>query len=86
VDRTELRRRLAQHPNAVRYEELAQLLRAYGFEHRPSRRGSSHQYWFNGVQRLSIPYRRPHLKRTYVDQSLAAIVALEEQEDGDGSH
>jgi hypothetical protein len=83
VKRAALRRRIAQRPNAVRYEELAQLLRAYGFEERRSRRGTSHHYWVRGGVQLSIPYRRPHVLSVYVREALAATEG-EDDSTGDG--
>jgi hypothetical protein len=79
VDRYRLLRQIAQHPNAVRYDDLAQLLTAFGFEERPSRRGTSHHYWVRGVVQISVPYRRPHVKPHYV----RVVLALLEDEDGD---
>ena len=70
VNRAEMRRRLAQRPNAVRYEELARLLTAYGFEERSSGHGTSHRIWRRGASTISVPFRKPHVKPIYVRRVL----------------
>ena len=64
VDREQLRRRIAQHPNAVRFDELAELLTAYGWE-LARVRGSHHVFVKDGAQ-LTVPHRRPHVLAVYV--------------------
>jgi hypothetical protein len=54
----------------VRYQELEQLLKLYGFEERSSRHGTSHHFWVRGAKRLSVPFRRSHVLRVYVMQVL----------------
>jgi predicted RNA binding protein YcfA (HicA-like mRNA interferase family) len=76
VDRRELRRRLAQRPNAVRFEELRRYLELCGF--RLQRVKGSHHIFRRGPQGIVIPYRRPHVLSNYVREALA-----ETREEGD---
>lgn len=83
MDRAELRRRIAQRPNAVRYEELAQLLEAYGFEERASRHGTSHRFWRRESVTLTIPLHCPHVKAPYVRRVLRELEDFEGSEGAD---
>jgi len=71
VDRAELRRRIAQRPNSVRFEELRRLLELYGWQ--VERVRGSHHYFVNGRWRFSLPRQLPQMKPTYVRQVLALI-------------
>ena len=53
MDREELRRRIAQRPNAVRFQELRRLLEAYGWQH--VRTAGSHYIFQRGTQTVSLP-------------------------------
>lgn len=77
MDRKELRRRIAQHQNSVRPDELFELLEAYGWELR--RISSSHYIWRRGATAISIPVHKQELKATYVRQ----VLALTREEDDD---
>jgi HicA toxin of bacterial toxin-antitoxin, len=55
-----LRRRIAQHPNAVRFEDLRRLLEAYGFER--ARIRGSHHIFVRGAEIQVVPFRRPHVR------------------------
>lgn len=68
MDRRELRRRIAARPNGVRFEELAKLLEAYGWE-RVRVRGSHHVFG-RGDETLVVPLRRPHVLAIYVRAAL----------------
>ena len=68
VERRELWRRLAQRPNAVRFEELRRLLELSGFTLEGVR--GSHYVFGRGGEQLVVPYRRPHLLRVYVREAL----------------
>lgn len=76
MKRTELRRRIAARPNAVRFAELRRLLAAYGFA--PRAGAGDHVVFERGAERLTIPFRRGTMLPTYVRQALAAT----EGEDG----
>jgi predicted RNA binding protein YcfA (HicA-like mRNA interferase family) len=69
MDRKELRRRVAQHSRTVPFDELRRLLEAYGWE--LDRVNGSHHIFRNGSSKLSVPFHRPTVKPTYVQQVLA---------------
>ena len=69
MDRREVRRRLAQRPNSVRFEELERLLDSYGWE--PDRSRGSHFGFRRGSEKIVIPRRRPHVLAVYVRLVLA---------------
>ncbi len=73
-----MRRRMAQHPNAVSLDEARRVLEAYGWtlDHI---RGSHHVFKHDG-DRLVIPLHRPHIKAAYVKQ---IVKATESQDDDD---
>ncbi len=64
MDRREFRRRLAERPNSVRFEELRRLLDLYGWTLDRSR--GSHFGFRRGTDKLVIPFRRPHVLSAYV--------------------
>ena len=68
MDRSERRRRIAQHPRAVRFEELRQLLEDYGWV--LARVRGSHYIFERGGAVLPIPLRRPHVLPVYVKRAL----------------
>jgi predicted RNA binding protein YcfA (HicA-like mRNA interferase family) len=70
MDREEMRRRMAQHPNAVRFEDVRQLLEAYGWM--LDRVRGSHHIFARGRETLVVPHRRPHVLPVYVRRVLAA--------------
>jgi predicted RNA binding protein YcfA (HicA-like mRNA interferase family) len=69
MDRKEFRERLAQRPRDVRFEEIARLLRLYGWE-LATIRGSHHVFKREGKELLSIPLRRPRILQAYVRKAL----------------
>lgn len=69
MDRREFRRRLAQRPDSVRFEELERLLDLYGWE--PDRSRGSHFGFRRGSEKIVIPRRRPHVLAVYVRLVLA---------------
>lgn len=81
MHRERLRRRLAQRPNAVRFEELAGLLEAYGFL--LIRSTGSHHVYARGRERLTVPYKRPHVLAAYVREALQRCKDEMEESDGD---
>ena len=82
MKRQELRRRVAQHRNAVSFAELQQLLEAYGWE--LDRVRGSHHIFKCGSQTLTVPHRRPHVLPVYVKQVLALTTGLDETTQGGG--
>jgi predicted RNA binding protein YcfA (HicA-like mRNA interferase family) len=78
VDRKQLRRRLEQRPNAVRFEAPAELLEAYGWA--LARVRGSHHIFQRGGERLTAPHRRPTVLPVYVRMVLRATA--EEDDDG----
>jgi predicted RNA binding protein YcfA (HicA-like mRNA interferase family) len=79
MHRSELRRRIAARVNSVRFTELEKMLNAYGW-HVERTAKDGHVFFARGPgERLSVPYRRPHLLATYVRQALR----LTEGEDDD---
>jgi len=69
MDRREFRRRLAQRPDSVRFEELERLLDLYGWK--PDRSRGSHFVFRRGSEKVVIPRRRPHVLAVYVRLVLA---------------
>jgi predicted RNA binding protein YcfA (HicA-like mRNA interferase family) len=61
---------MAQHPNAVSFNEARRVLEAFGWE--LDRAAGSHYIFRRGASRVNIPFRRPHIKTAYVRQVLAA--------------
>jgi predicted RNA binding protein YcfA (HicA-like mRNA interferase family) len=72
-----MRRRMAQHPNAVRFDEARRVLEA--FDWRLDHVRGSHHVFARGGARLTIPLRRPSILPVYVRQVLRAT----EVDDGD---
>ena len=78
-----LRQRIAQNPKHVRFANLDRLLQGYGFAVRQPRGGSSHYVYSKGPKRLTVPYRRPHLREHYVRAALALLEDEEEESSGE---
>lgn len=64
MDRREFRRRLAERPNSVRFEELRRLRDLHGWTLDRSR--GSHFGFRRGTDKLVIPFRRPYVLSVYV--------------------
>ena len=64
MNRREFRRRLAERPNSVRFEELQRLLDLHGWTLDRSR--GSHFGFRRGSDKIVIPHRRPHVLAVYV--------------------
>ena len=65
-----MRRRMAQHPNAVTFDEARRVPEAFGWELR--RISGSHHVFSRGGERLTVPHRRPCILPVYVRQILRA--------------
>jgi len=83
MDRDEMRRRMAQHPRAVSFNEARRVLEAWGWQ-LDRVRGSHHRFSRDGSH-LTIPLRRPHILPVYVQQVLAVTVTIEQPEEGEES-
>jgi len=78
--------KIRNNPKDVRFEELDQLLRDYGFERRQACSGSSHYVYRSRLMPdylLTVPYRRPFLKAHYVREVLKLLDMIIEGEDND---
>jgi len=69
VNRREFRRRLANRPHDVRFEEIEKLLNLYGWE-LDTIRGSHHVFRREGKGLISVPFRRPRILAAYVRRVL----------------
>ncbi|MFW6097569.1 MAG: type II toxin-antitoxin system HicA family toxin [Chloroflexota bacterium] len=74
--------KIRQNPGHVSFKDLDKLLTWYGFSCRQPGGGSSHHIYKLKVSgrpfRITVPYHRPHVKRTYVQKVLNMIDELEE--------
>jgi len=68
--------KMRRNPRNIRFEELENLLLAYGFEKRAGK-GSHAIYKIRGKRPLTIPRKRPFLKPIYVKLALQMIEQLE---------
>lgn len=74
--------RLRQHPKNVSFDDLKQVLEDYGFILRKVT-GSHHTFKKQAEGKswtITIPFRKPHVKSTYVKQVLAIIEEIEAAE------
>ena len=69
MQRSEVRRRLGQRPNGVRFDDLREMLEAYGW--RVVRVSGSHHVFQRSGDTFSVPFHRPHVRATYVRQAMA---------------
>lgn len=82
--RQKRRRKIAQNPKNVRFEDVRRLLEDYDFELKRTK-GSHHSFvgYIRGEKvAVVIPYRRP-LKEVYVKQVLSILDEIEPLHDGD---
>jgi predicted RNA binding protein YcfA (HicA-like mRNA interferase family) len=84
--------RIRQNPKSISFQDLQQVLLDYGFDLKRSS-GSHHIFeavYEDDIWQLIIPFRKPHVKPTYVKEALIAIddiiarQSMEEDEDDDG--
>lgn len=75
----ERRLRVEQHPRRVSFRELDDLLRAYGFQRRQPRRGSSHYIYVRERWQICVPRHRPHVKEHYVRAVLSILDEVESE-------
>jgi predicted RNA binding protein YcfA (HicA-like mRNA interferase family) len=74
-----MRERIARRPNAVRFSEAQAVLEAYGWE--LARVTGSHHIFVRGAERLSVPFRRPHILPSYVRDILRATEGQDDERD-----
>jgi hypothetical protein len=77
--------KIRQNPKSVRFEEIDKVLNLYGFERRQSRKGTSHYVYILKTEhkfyRVTIPFKRPFVKKVYIQQTLEIIAEVEEDKD-----
>ncbi len=76
--RQKRRRKIAQNPKNIRFEDLKRLLEDYGFELRRTK-GSHHSFvGYVGDEKVTlvIPFRKP-LQEVYVKNTLAILDQIE---------
>jgi len=77
--------KIRQNPKSVRFEEIDKVLNLYGFERRQSRKGTSHYVYILKTEhkfyRVTIPFKRPFVKKVYIQQALEIIDEVEEDKD-----
>ncbi len=66
-------RRMAQHPNAVSFNEAQRVLEAFGWTLNHVR--GSHHVFKRGASRIVVPLKRPHIRSVYVKQILEATTS-----------
>ncbi|MFZ5641427.1 MAG: type II toxin-antitoxin system HicA family toxin [Bacillota bacterium] len=71
--------KIANNPIDVKFSDLDNILKQYGFECRQPNKGSSHYIYYHQElsEILTIPYARP-IKAIYVKQAIKAIEKLKE--------
>lgn len=73
--------RIRNNPKTVSFDELDTILTRYGFTCRQPGGGSSHYVYTRGDYRITVPYKRPHVKQFYVKQVLAILDEIEAEFD-----
>lgn len=68
--------RIRQNPKHVRFEELESILLRIGFKKRHD--GTSHTTFTFGKHILTVPKRKPFVKRVYVELFLQALDEIKE--------
>ena len=84
MKRERLRRRMAQHPKAVSFDEARRVLEAYDWvlDHV----NGSHHVFYRNAERLVIPLKRPHIMPVYVRQILNGTVSAPEEGSDDADN
>jgi len=72
--------KIRQNPQNVRFEDLDSLLQECGFSCRQPHGGSSHYVYVLETEQqtyqITVPYKRPFVKRVYVKHVLSIIDEL----------
>lgn len=75
--------KIRNNPKTVTFEDLDKVLVQLGFVCRQPKSGSSHYVYTYVSFRLTVPYKRPHVKEFYVKQALEFIDQIfHDEEDG----
>lgn len=72
--------RIINNPKTVRFEELDKILTRAGFTCRQAGSGSSHFNYRKGRSLVTVPKKKPFVKREYVEE---AIEALKRESEGE---
>ncbi len=77
--------KIRQNPKNVRYDEIDKILSWYGFGRRQASKGTSHYVYIlraaGKFYRLTIPFKRPFIKRVYIRKALEILDELEIEAD-----
>lgn len=77
--RQKLWKSIAQHPSAVRFEDMARLLELSGW--RLERIRGSHHVFGRGADQIVVPLRRPHVLSAYVRDVLRLTIPEKDAEE-----
>lgn len=78
-----LLQKFRNNPKAVAFDDLDKVLLQLGFMRRQPKSGSSHYVYTYKAHRLTVPYKRPHVKEVYVKQVLELLDRIISKEDVD---
>lgn len=62
-----------QNPKTVDFQTLDNLLQHHGFSNRKPGSGGSHYVYTKGEKIITVPFKRPYVKETYVKRVLEII-------------
>ncbi len=68
--------KVRNNPKAVRFEEIDKILLDVGFERTQPSKGSSHYTYIFGINRLTIPCKKPFIKVVYIKKALDILEQL----------
>ncbi len=79
--------KLRQNPKNIRFEEIDNILSWYDFERRQASKGTSHYVYTlvtaHKSYRLTIPFKRPFIKKFYIQDALEILDELDIEIDSD---
>ncbi len=71
-------KKILNNPKNVRFKDIDKLLKAFGYKAKQPKSGSIHfVYRKEGVNPITVPYKRPFVKEIYIKQ-IIKILNLEE--------
>ncbi|MDA8211208.1 MAG: hypothetical protein M0021_04935 [Clostridia bacterium] len=75
--------KIVNNPKDVKFEDIDNILKKYGFECRQPSKGSSHYNYYHPAlsELVTVPYARP-IKAIYVKRAVAAIELVEKLKEG----
>jgi predicted RNA binding protein YcfA (HicA-like mRNA interferase family) len=69
-----LLQKIRNNPQSVSFEDLDKVLRSFGFEPRQPKGGSSHYFYQrSGFGQITVPRKKPFVKKIYVKNALSLI-------------